>query len=315
MPKRASEGMNNSVIVILGPTASGKTKLAVRWAKQLNAEIISADSRQVYRGMDVGTGKDLDEYRIDGQVISHHLIDVVEAGEAYNVQRFQEDFWRAYRHITNRKKRVILCGGSGMYLQAVLQNFEFTAVPTNAPLRHELDGETDQNLRAIFRATPSIYSAKADTSTRKRLIRAIEIGAFLQHNPLPSPQNGAQKVEFEIFGIDVPLQIRRQKISQRLHQRLQNGLIEEVQRLLNGGVLPERLIYYGLEYKFVTQYLTGALNYQIMVSQLEVAIHQLAKRQMTFFRSMERNGLTINWINPDGNYLTLTTSTLNISGA
>ena len=307
--------MNAPIIVILGPTASGKTKLAVRWARQLNAEIISADSRQVYKGMDIGTGKDLSEYNADSQSVKHHLIDIVEAGDDYNVHQYLQDFWQAYHQINSRQKRVILCGGSGMYLQAVLQNFEFTGVPTNAPLRDNLSAKTDDELMDIFKATPSIYSSKADVSTRKRLVRAIEISVFLQNNPAPVPYQRPEDVSFEVFGIDVLPQTRRERISLRLHERLQNGLIEEVQALIKHGVSPEKLIFYGLEYKFITQYLTGELDYPTMVTRLETAIHQFAKRQMTFFRSMERNGVPINWISPTDDYLTLTTSTSNSSGA
>ena len=307
--------MNAPIIVILGPTASGKTKLAVQWARQLNAEIISADSRQVFKGMDIGTGKDLNEYTNDGQSIKHHLIDIIAAGDDYNVHQFLQDFWHAYHQINDRQKRVILCGGSGMYLQAVLQNFEFAAVPMNEYLREKLSKNTDDELVDIFTHRPSIYSAKADVSTRKRLIRAIEIGDFLQHNPVPKPYQRPEDVSFEVFGIDVLPQTRRERISLRLHERLQNGLIEEVQALIKQGVSPEKLIFYGLEYKFVAQYLTGELDYPTMVERLETAIHQFAKRQMTFFRSMQRNGVPINWISPTDDYLTLTTSTSKSSGA
>ncbi|MBO0937328.1 tRNA (adenosine(37)-N6)-dimethylallyltransferase MiaA [Fibrella sp. HMF5335] len=284
------------MLVIIGPTASGKTRLAVQLAQQHNGEIISADSRQVYRGMDIGTGKDLADYVIDGQAISYHLIDIVDAGDDYNVFRYQQDFDRAVEDILRRGKTPILCGGSGMYIEAALRPTALLAVPTNAELRVELDPLTDNELRQRFDQTPSAYSSVADTSTRKRLIRAIEIGTYLTHHPDAQPAPRPALPPYRVIGLDPPVAIRRERISRRLRNRLQHGLIEEVQRLLDQGISPEKLIFYGLEYKFVTEHLQGQLTYHELVTQLETAIHQFAKRQMTFFRKMEREGMKVEWV-------------------
>lgn len=285
----------SSLIVILGPTASGKTHLAVQLAHQIDGEIISADSRQVYRGMDIGTGKDLDEYVIEGKKIPYHLIDIIEAGESYHIYQFQQDFQKAYTDILQRGKTPILCGGSGMYLDAVLKGYEFTAVPVNESLRETLLEKSMEELLDIFEANKNIYAEKSDTSTKKRLIRAIEINLFLNQNPdfkiTSQPITNAT-----IFGLNPPTEIRRERITKRLIARLENGMILEVEALLNKGISPDKLIFYGLEYKFITQYLMGEISYQIMFEKLNVAIHQFAKRQMTFFRKMENDGLKINWL-------------------
>ncbi|WP_019990358.1 tRNA (adenosine(37)-N6)-dimethylallyltransferase MiaA [Rudanella lutea] len=288
--------MNTSpLLVILGPTASGKTRLAVQVARQLGGEIISADSRQVYRGMDIGTGKDLDEYTTDNQTISYHLIDVVDAGDDYNLYRYQQDFHRAVADIQSRGRLPIVCGGTGLYIEAVLKGHAYTAIPVNEPLRAELGTLTDEQLAHRFRQTPSAYSPVADTSTRKRLIRAVEISLYL--NAHPDVQLGAGPAyEARLFGIDVPVELRRQRISTRLRHRLQHGMIDEVKQLLAQGVPAEKLVFYGLEYKFITQYLSGELDYETMATRLETAIYQFAKRQMTFFRKMERDGLPIQWL-------------------
>lgn len=284
--------------VILGPTASGKTRLAVAVAARLNGEVVSADSRQVYRGMDIGTGKDLSEYRLDNQHVPYHLIDVLDAGEDYNVHRYQQDFGRAVADITARNRVPVVCGGTGLYLSAVLNDFQFTAIPVSEPLRAELALLTDEELRAHFAQTPSDYSSLADTSTRKRLIRAIEIGEWLSITSEPTPDHSlpVPAGNRTIFGLDLPVDIRRQRISARLHSRLQNGMIQEVEGLLTGSVSAEKLIFYGLEYKFVTQFLSGQLDYDTMTARLETAIHQFAKRQMTYFRKMERDGHHIHWL-------------------
>ena len=288
----------SSLIVILGPTASGKTHLAVQLAHQIDGEIISADSRQVYRGMDIGTGKDLDEYVIEGKKIPYHLIDIIEAGESYHIYQFQQDFQKAYTDILQRGKTPILCGGSGMYLDAVLKGYEFTAVPVNESLRETLLEKSMEELLDIFEANKNIYTEKSDTSTKKRLIRAIEINLFLKQNPdfkiISQPITNAT-----IFGLNPPTEIRRERITKRLLARLENGMIYEVETLLNKDISPDKLIFYGLEYKFITQYLVGEISYQIMVEKLNVAIHQFAKRQMTFFRKMENDGLKINWLDSD----------------
>ncbi|MBO0949502.1 tRNA (adenosine(37)-N6)-dimethylallyltransferase MiaA [Fibrella forsythiae] len=288
------------MLVILGPTASGKTQLAVQLAQQLihggqAAEIISADSRQVYRGMDIGTGKDLAEYTIDGQFIPYHLIDIVEAGDDYNVFRYQQDFDRVMEEVRSRHAVPILCGGSGMYIEAALRPDAMLAIPPNEPLRTELEALNDEQLHARFEQTPSGHSARADTSTRKRLIRAIEIGTYLNENPGLLPTQRPPLPAYRVIGLDPPVNVRRERISQRLRNRLQYGLVEEVEHLLNQGIPAEKLIYYGLEYKYVTQYVLGQLTYLEMVAQLETAIHQFAKRQMTYFRKMERDGLAIDW--------------------
>ncbi|MEA5260504.1 tRNA (adenosine(37)-N6)-dimethylallyltransferase MiaA [Arcicella aquatica] len=286
------------LIVILGPTASGKTHLAVQLAHIIDGEIISADSRQVYRGMDIGTGKDLDEFEIQGKKIPHHLIDIIDAGESYHIYQFQQDFQQAYNDILQRGKTPILCGGSGMYLEAVLKGYEFTAIPIDLPAREKLLEKSIEELLSIFEAHKSIYSEKSDTSTKKRLIRAIEINLFLKNNPdfKITPQNVPKAI---IFGINPSVELRRERITKRLTNRLANGMIAEVQTLLAKGIPAEKLIFYGLEYKFITQYLNGETDYQTMFEKLKVAIHQFAKRQMTYFRKMENNGLIINWLSPE----------------
>lgn len=286
---------NSRLITILGPTASGKTKLAVALAHQIGGEIISADSRQVYRGMDIGTGKDLAEYIIENQTINYHLIDIVEAGENYHIHRFQEDFQQVFNEINTRNKPAILCGGSGMYLDAVLKGYQFTGIPIDENLREILIEKSFEELLIIFQNNSSVFSALADTSTKKRLIRAIEISNFLLKNPefnIPT----SITPDSIIFGLNPDVETRRERITKRLHERLQNGMIEEVKTLIDKRIPPEKLIFYGLEYKFITQFLQGEINFETMKERLNVAIHQFAKRQMTYFRKMERDGLKINWL-------------------
>jgi len=295
---------NQPLIVILGPTASGKTKLAVNVASKLNGEIISADSRQVYRGMSIGTGKDYEEYLQFFQqnhdwpagIEGLHLIDIVEAGDSYNVAFFQRDFQKAYQNIISRNKTPILCGGTGMYIEAVLRNYEDTQVPISQGFRDELWLKTDAELLSIFQE--KYFQENADISTRKRLIRAIEIGKWKLENVDLKKEvfNLFLNINKIVFGINIPVEIRRKRITKRLHDRLNNGLIEEVKSLLESGISAEKLIFYGLEYKFITEYLVGDLSYDEMSKRLEIAIHQFAKRQMTFFRSMERKGIKINWL-------------------
>lgn len=300
---------NQPLIVILGPTASGKTKLAVNVASKLNGEIISADSRQVYKGMNIGTGKDYEDYLpvfkqnqdwpagIEGV----HLIDIIEAGDSYNVAFFQRYFQKAYQDIISRNKTPILCGGTGMYIEAVLRNYEDTQVPISQEFRDELSKKTDEELEKFFQEKYAQVNKNADISTRKRLIRAIEIGEFkikdfaTKSETLPIYQRNVTHSPL-IFGIDIPVEVRRERITKRLHDRLQNGMLEEVKALLESGISAEKLIFYGLEYKFITEYLVGYLSYDEMAKRLEIAIHQFAKRQMTFFRSMERKGIKINWL-------------------
>jgi tRNA dimethylallyltransferase len=284
-----------NLIVILGPTASGKTHLATHLAHKIQGEIISADSRQVYRDMNIGTGKDLEEYRIDNQLIPYHLIDILDAGEQYHIHQFQQDFQRVFEDISSRNKPAILCGGSGMYLEAVLKGYEFTAIPIDEKLREELEKKSYEELLFSSDSLVRREGFNPDLTTKKRLIRGIEINRFLQKNPdfqIPKP-NIPNAI---IFGLNPETEIRRKRITNRLHERLQNGMIEEVKALIDSGIAPEKLIFYGLEYKFITQYLTGELDYETMDERLNIAIHQFAKRQMTYFRKIESDGLIINWL-------------------
>lgn len=289
--------MKYPLIVIIGPTASGKTHLATHLAHKIQGEIISADSRQVYRGMNIGTGKDLEEYVIDNQAIPYHLIDILNAGEQYHIHQFQQDFHQAFDDISSRNKPAILCGGSGMYLEAVLKGYELTSIPINEKLREKLIEKTYEELLCYTETLVHIEGFNPDFSTKKRLIRAIEISQFLSQNSdyVISKPIIPKSI---IFGINPATEIRRTSTTNRLHQRLQNGLIEEVKSLINSGISPNKLIFYGLEYKFITQYLMGELDYELMFERLDVAIHQFAKRQMTYFRKMERDGLKINWLDP-----------------
>ena len=284
------------LLVLLGPTASGKTNLATRICSRLDGELISADSRQVYRGMDIGTGKDLAEYVVEGKNIPYHLIDIQNAGEQYNVHEFQKDFATAYEGIGQRNAVPVVCGGSGFYLHAILKGHAFASMPVNENLRKKLELLSHDDLNMRFNSLDSGYRALADTSTRKRLIRAIEISEYLISNPDTDLNSGPTGYEAIIYGLNPPVEIRRQRITNRLKSRLENGLIEEIQKLLENGLTPEQLIYYGLEYKYVTLYLKGELTYPDMVNRLETEIHRFAKRQMTFFRKMEKDGVNINWL-------------------
>ena len=278
------------MLTILGPTACGKTSLAVALAERIDAEIISADSRQVYRGMDIGTGKDLQDYRN----IPYHLIDIVEAGTRYNLYQYQQDFLKAYNNIIGRGRRVILCGGSGLYLESVLRSYRLFDVPANQPLRDSLEGKSLEELTAILSSFKTLHNT-TDVDTPQRAIRAIEIETYYQ--TIPAEQRSFPTLPNMTFGISIPRELRRRRITERLHKRLQQGMLDEVQRLLDSGISPDDLIYYGLEYKFLTLHLIGSLSYDEMVHDLEIAIHQFAKRQMTWFRGMERRGITIHWIN------------------
>jgi tRNA dimethylallyltransferase len=284
------------MIVILGPTACGKTKLATQLAFDLGGDVVSADSRQVYSGMDIGTGKDLGEYVIDNQSIKYHLIDIVAAGEQYNLHRFQQDFYEIISQITGSNRLPIVCGGSGLYLASVLNDYRFAGVPISENVRQEFEKLSDEDLKKRFESRASAYTTLADTSTRKRLIRAIEISEYLIKNPDKIPAPAPKLPPTLIFGLDLPTEIRRERITKRLKERLANGMIDEVERLLSQNISPEQLIFYGLEYKFVTQYLQQQMSYETMFEQLNIAIHQFAKRQMTFFRKMERDGIKINWL-------------------
>lgn len=280
-------------ITILGPTASGKTNVAVNLAYKLNAEIISADSRQVYRRMDLGTGKDLDEYIVHGQPIPYHLINIVEPGTKYNVYEYQRDFLEAYNDIKSRGKRVIVCGGTGLYLESILRSYRLSPVPQNPRLREELRDKTLEELTEILSTYKQLHN-KTDVDSAQRAIRAIEIAEYYKQYPIedrPFPTLSSY-----IIGVDIDREARRSRISARLKQRLDNGMVEEIRNLLKEGIQPEDLIYYGLEYKYLTLYVTGKLSYEEMFRQLEIAIHQFAKRQMTWFRGMERRGIDIHWM-------------------
>lgn len=281
------------ILTILGPTASGKTALAVALAARLDGEILSADSRQVYRGMDIGTGKDLAEYTVAERAIPYHLIDIADAGYKYNLFEYQRDFAAAYKTVVAHHKTPILCGGTGLYIEAVLGGYQLVAVPENAELRAALADKTLPELADILRGYKTLHNT-TDIDTTKRAIRAIEIADYSRQYPELQPTG--ERLRPLIVGVNIDRELRRQKITERLHQRLESGMIEEVERLLQAGIPPENLTYYGLEYKFVTLYLTGVLTYEAMVAQLEIAIHQFAKRQMTWFRGMERRGFAINWL-------------------
>ena len=288
---------NNPLYIITGPTASGKTAKAVALAKAIGGEIISADSRQIYRGMDIGTGKDLDEYG----PVPYHLIDICDAGYRYNLFEYLRDFKTAYNDISSRKKNTILCGGTGLYVESVIKGIELPPVPENPGLRNELSGKTLPELTRMLGEMKTLHNV-TDVDSCKRAIRAIEIQKYYHDNPdlqiktTPHPMKNAI-----VIGIYIDRENRRQKISQRLHARLENGMVDEIKRLIDNGVTPENLIYYGLEYKYVTQYVTGEISYDEMFSRLEIAIHQFAKRQMTWFRGMDRRGTHINWLPFDMN--------------
>ncbi|TCC90438.1 tRNA (adenosine(37)-N6)-dimethylallyltransferase MiaA [Pedobacter frigiditerrae] len=285
--------MSHPLLVILGPTASGKTKLAVSLAKKFNAEIISADSRQIFKDMDIGTGKDLNEYAINGKYIPYHLINIKEAGEKYHVDAFKNDFYKAYTDILERNVKPILCGGTGMYIHSLLQNQEFTAVPKNEKLRLELQDLEKNILFQRLETYPNELTKNVDYSSSKRLIRAIEIAEFLSHHQLEKIERPV--ISPFIIGLQSDVESRRKRIFDRLELRLKSGLIEEVEALLNKGISKEILIFYGLEYKFITSYLSNELDFETLKERLGIAICQFAKRQMTFFRKMEKDGVKINW--------------------
>lgn len=286
------------MITILGPTASGKTSLAAALAADIGAEIISADSRQVYRNMDIGTGKDLADYNVNGREVPYHLIDIAEPGTKYNVFEYQRDFLHAYEDITRRGITPILCGGTGLYLEAVLKGYRLVPVPENKELRETLGGKSLEELAAILVGLKAENSSNmhntTDVDTVKRAIRAIEIETYYKHTPVE--ERSFPDIDYIIIGINIDRDERRRKITRRLKQRLDEGMAGEVKALLDRGIPSEDLIYYGLEYKFVTEYVIGKTTYDEMFHSLEIAIHRFAKRQMTWFRGMERRGFTINWI-------------------
>lgn len=299
------------MITILGPTASGKTSLAAALAAQIDtldasiwggstkgAEIISADSRQVYRGMDIGTGKDLEDYTVEGKLIPYHLIDICDAGTKYNLFQYQQDFYDAYLDITHRGVLPILCGGTGLYIESVLKGYHLSPVPQNPALRSSLEGKTLEELTEMLMdlkaKNGSHMHNRTDVDTAQRAIRAIEIETYNLEHPMPERELPA--VDSLVIGVSIDRDARRDKITHRLKQRLENGMVEEIKGLLDRGIPAENLLYYGLEYKFITEYVIGKTSYEEMLRGLEIAIHQFAKRQMTWFRGMERRGFTIHWI-------------------
>ena len=299
------------MITILGPTASGKTSLAAALAAQIDtldasiwggstkgAEIISADSRQVYRGMDIGTGKDLEDYTVEGKLIPYHLIDICDAGTKYNLFQYQQDFYDAYQDITQRGVLPILCGGTGLYIESVLKGYHLSPVPQNPALRSSLEGKTLEELTDMLvdlkAKNGSNMHNRTDVDTAQRAIRAIEIETYNLEHPMPERELPA--VDSLVIGVSIDRDARRDKITRRLKQRLENGMVEEIKGLLDRGIPAENLLYYGLEYKFITEYVIGKTSYEEMLRGLEIAIHQFAKRQMTWFRGMERRGFTIHWI-------------------
>ena len=291
------------IITVLGPTACGKTGFAVALAHALDAEVISADSRQVYRRMDLGTGKDLDDYTFcddEGNMVSvpYHLIDIVEPGTKYNLYRYQQDFLEAYNDIRSRGKRVMVCGGTGLYLESIVRGYQISEVPKNEALRQSLEGQSLDELTAMLAElkarSGAVMHNTTDVDTCKRAIRAIEIEMHNLENPLPN-RDFPTLTSLNI-GLDIPRDLRRQRISERLKARLDAGMLDEIRGLLAEGIPAEDLIYYGLEYKYLTLHVIGKLTFDEMFVQLETAIHQFAKRQMTWFRGMEKRGSEIHWI-------------------
>ena len=290
------------LITILGPTASGKTPLAAALASETDGEILSADSRQVYRRMDIGTGKDLADYRveIDGTPIDipYHLIDICEPGTKYNLFQYQQDFYDAYQQILERNRQPILCGGTGLYIEAVLKGYHLSPVPQNPELRAQLEGKSLEELTVMLkelkRKNGSVMHNVTDVDSCQRAIRAIEIESYNLEHPMPLRELPA--IQSLIIGVNIDRELRREKITRRLKARLDEGMVDEIRSLLDSGIPAEDLIYYGLEYKYLTEYVIGHLTYDEMFRQLEIAIHQFAKRQMTWFRGMERRGFTIHWI-------------------
>lgn len=282
------------MLAVVGPTASGKTSLAVDVALAVSgAEIISADSRQVYRGMDIGTGKDLAEYERDGVVVSSHLLDIVDAGEKYNLFEFQRDFLSAYNDIKERGAFPVMCGGSGLYVESVLKGYRLLPVPENPALRESLEEKSLEELTEILSRYKVLHN-NTDTDTKKRAIRAIEIEEY--YRTCPAEERYFPEINCLTIGVSVDREVRRNRITRRLHERLDAGMVDEVRGLLEKGVTAEQLMYYGLEYKYLTQYIIGELSYDDMVKGLEIAIHQFAKRQMTWFRGMEKRGVHIHWV-------------------
>ena len=285
--------MKYDLITILGPTASGKTTLAAHLAKGIKSEIISADSRQVYRSMEIGTGKDLSDYCVDGVTIPYHLIDIVDPGYKYNLFEYQRDFLQVYNRIRQKGITPILCGGTGLYIESVLKGYKLVPVPENPLLRSDLEQYSLDELTEKLKQYKQLHNT-TDVDTKKRAIRAIEIEEYYLKHKADIPE--FPSINSLIIGVDIERDLRRDKISKRLRSRLDEGMVDEVKSILNSGVSPEDIIFYGLEYKYLTNYVIGNISYDEMVAELEIAIHQFAKRQMTWFRGMERRGFTIEWV-------------------
>jgi tRNA dimethylallyltransferase len=281
------------LLIVTGPTASGKTALAAALADRLNGEIISADSRQVYREMNIGTGKDYSDYIVKGKNIPVHLIDTIDPGYKYNLFEYQRDFVKVYQDIKSRDKFPVVCGGSGMYVDSIVRGYSLIEVPPDISLRGELEKKTMEELKVILRSYKKLHNV-TDIDTKKRAIRAIEIEHYYSRDQKLT--TSFPEIRAVIFGVKFDRESRRKRISLRLKERLENGMVEEVKKLMDKGIDSETLIYYGLEYKYITLFLTGVLTYDEMFSRLEVAIHQFAKRQMTWFRGMERRGIKIHWL-------------------
>jgi len=281
------------LVTVLGPTAAGKTVFAANLANRLGGEIISADSRQVYRGMDIGTGKDYGDYKVEGKTVPCHLIDILDAGYEYNVYLFRNDFLRVFTDITERNRLPFLCGGSGLYIESVLRNFQLLYVPVNEELREDLETKSLEELRGILKLYGPLHN-KTDTVSRKRILRAIEIAMYQASEP--DTPGESLSLDSIVLGINLERTIRRKRITERLYRRLEEGMVKEVEGLLDRGIAPEKMEYYGLEYRYISRYILKKLTYDEMVRQLNTAIHQFAKRQMTYFRGMERRGIEIQWI-------------------
>lgn len=287
-------GKKFNLIAVLGHTAGGKTAFAAHLADRLDGEIISADSRQVYRGMDIGTGKDYDDYKVGENRVKVHLVDILDAGYEYNVYLFKQDFLRVFTDISERGKVPVLCGGSGLYIESVLRNYTLLKVPVNEELRKDLKEKSYSELKGILKLYGPLHNV-TDTVNRNRLLRAIEI-AMYQSSAKAEDEEDGYELNPLVLGIRFDRMTRRKRITGRLHRRLENGMVEEVEGLLKNGILPEKLEYYGLEYRYITHYLLQKITYEEMVEKLNHAIHQFAKRQMTYFRGMERRGVKIHWL-------------------
>lgn len=282
------------LVTILGHTAAGKTAFAAHLAQRIGGEIISADSRQVYRGMDLGTGKDYEDYQVDNRRVPVHLIDILDAGYEYNVYLFKQDFLKVYTDIKERELLPVMCGGSGLYLESVLRSYKLLNVPINQKLRDELRDKSLKEMEALLKLYGPVHNI-TDTSNKKRMIRAIEIAMF----QATSAENSGLEKEMNtlVLGVRYDRGLRRERITSRLEERMKEGMVEEVKMLLSKGLTPEKLDYYGLEYRYVSKYLLNEFSYEDMFSKLNTAIHQFAKRQMTYFRGMEKRGISIHWLN------------------